>query len=320
MMPSVMRTITGPAMLLGLLLAATATPAAPLNIIIGNGPDAPGDSYYLNAGNLANTMAFTSVLVVADNSITVAEPVDLSMNIVGDPTLYNLTLRAPTVTIGSTVTMGAGGFFMDAATVNLDAELQASDGSLLGASQLVEASQPTGPSVINVNGTGSVEQATTLGLGWSAPATLNLLGGAHPLENLTAIGALGVNMSGGSVGSASVGGGSAMDWSGGQILNGVLVFTGGALEIFGNGFQVAPAANCALLPESAWASAPAQFAGAGHCVRGLLADGSSFSTLINSDGTTHFDVVSAVPVPAAAWLLGSALAGLTGLTGLRRRR
>lgn len=79
----------------------------------------------------------------------------------------------------------------------------------------------------------------------------------------------------------------------------------------------------ALLPESAWASAPAQLAGAGHCVRGLLADGSSFSTLINSDGTTHFNVVSAVPVPAAAWLLGSALAGLaclTGLTGLRRRR
>lgn len=298
-----------------LCLAAAAAPAAVLDVTIGNGPDAV-DGTYINAGSLANTMAFTSVSIQADNGVTVADPVDLSTSLFG-PTWFDLFLQAPTVTIDGTVKMGAGSLWMNAATVNLNAEMQASDGSLLDASRLVNPFQATGPAVINVDGAGSVQQATTLGFGWSGPATINLLGGAHPLDSLSATGSVSAAISGGSIGGATLGGGGVIDWTGGQILEGVLNFSG-TFNVHGAGFQVAPWGDCATTPEASWQAAPAQLLNQAQCVRGVFADGSTFRTAVNSIGTTNFIGVAVVPVPAAAWLLGSGLAALTSLRRLRQ--
>lgn len=292
--------------LAGLLGLGTAHAAS--NYTVGNAPDA-GD--YINAGSLANTLAFTSVTLAADNGVTVAEPVDLSTGIFG-PALFDLFLQAPTVSIDGKVTVGAGNIQVNAQTVNLNDILVASDGAtLLDQSRLVGS---PGITAINLDGAGSLAQATALGLGATA-ATISVLGGDRPLDSIQAFGNLSAAMSGGSVGGATISGGGLFNWTGGQILEGVLHFSG-TFNIYGAGFQIAPWGNCATTPESSWQSAPAQLANQAQCVRGTFADGSTFRTAVTSIGTTNLIGVTVVPVPAAAWLFGGAL----GLAGVLRRR
>lgn len=301
-------------LLLGTALAAPAGMAAPLAATIGNGPDV-NDGTYLNAGSLANTMAFTSVTLLADNSITVADPIDLSTSIFG-PTVFDLFLQSPTVTIDGAVTMGPGNLYLNAGTINLNAEVRDSFGSLLDGSRIGRVPSFSGPLAVNVGGNGSVDQATAIA-NIGVPATVNLLGGDHADESLLAFGTLSATMSGGSVGGVSISSGGTVDWTGGQILAGVLHFSG-TFNIYGGGFQVAPWGDCATTPEANWAAAPGQLDNQARCVRGIFADGSAFRTAVNSIGITNFVGVSVVPVPAAAWLLGSGLAVLGGLRRLRR--
>lgn len=296
--------------LLAGLLGLTAAHAVP-TYTIGNGPDS---ATYINAGSIANTMAFTSVTISADNAVTVADPVDLSTGLFG-PTLFDLFLQAPTVSIDGKLTMGAGNVYLTGQTVNLNDILVANDGtlSLLDTTRIVGG---VGTTTINVNGSGSVDQAVALAFdNIGTPATLNLLGGDHPGESLQAFGNLSATMSGGTVGGATIGSGGLFDWTGGQILEGVLHFSG-TFNIYGAGFQVAPWGNCAFTPEASWQAAPTQLNNQAQCVRGVFADGSTFRTAVNSIGTTNFIGVSVVPVPAAVWLFGSAMAGL----GFLRRR
>ncbi len=308
-MPIAERSVLHAASLAAFLVSVSA-PAAILDVTLGNGPNAV-DGSYINAGDIANTMAFTSVTIAADRSVTVAEPIDLSNSFFG-PTPFDLFLQAPSITIDGAVKMGGGNLYLNAATLNLNAELQASDGSLLDSLRLLG----TGPTSINVNGTGSVQQATTVGsIGLGMPATVNLVGGAHLGESLQAFAGLSATMSGGSVSGATISGGGILDWSGGQILDGVLHFNG-IFNIYGAGFQIAPFGDCATTLEANWQAAPTQLVNQARCVRGIFADGSSFRTAVNSIGTTNFVAVSVVPVPAAAWLLAS---GLALLVGLRRK-
>jgi hypothetical protein len=289
-------------------------------VTIGNGPDAV-DGTYINAGSIANTMASTSVTVSADRSITVADPIDLSTNVFG-PTLFALFLQAPTVTIDGTVTMrlddpfASHNLYTAATTVNLNAGIRDDFGALLDGSRIGRPPLFSGPLAVNVGGTGSVAQATAIA-NIGAPATVNLLGGDHPDDSLVAFGNLSATMSGGSVGGVTISSGGTVDWSGGQILSGVLHFSG-TFNIYGAGFQVAPFGDCTTTPEANWAAAPGQLDNEARCVRGIFADGSSFRTAVNSIGITNFIGVSVVPVPAAAWLLGSALVLLGGLRRLRR--
>lgn len=295
--------------LLAGLLGFTAAHAVP-TYTIGNGPDS---SSYINAVSLANTMAFTSVTISADSAVTVADPVDLSTSLFG-PTLFDLFLQAPTVSIDGKLTMGAGNVYLNAQTVNLNDVLDANDGSL----SLLDTTRilGSGTTTINVNGAGSVDQAVALALdSIGSPVTLNLLGGDHSGDSLQAFGNLSATMSGGSVAGATISSGGLFDWTGGQILSGVLLFSG-TFNIYGGAFQIAAFGDCAITPEGSWQAAPAQLNNQAQCVRGIFADGSTFRTAVNSIGTTNFIGVSVVPVPAAVWLFGSAMAGL----GFLRRR
>lgn len=297
-------------LLLGMAGLDTAT-AVPL-VAIGNGPDAV-DGSYVNAGSLANTMAFTSVTILADSTVEVADDIDLANSLFG-PTVFDVFMQAPTVTIDGKVTMGAGNVHLNGQTVNLNDILVDSDGmSLLDTTRILGWA---GTTTINVNGAGSVDQAVALAFdNIGTPATLNLLGGDHPGESLQALGSLAATMSGGSVGGATISGGGLFDWTGGQILDGVLHFSG-TFNIYGAGFQVAPWGNCTTTPEASWQVAPTQLNNQAQCVRGIFADSSTFRTAVNSMGTTNLIGVSVVPVPAAVWLFGSAMAGL----GFLRRR
>jgi hypothetical protein len=298
------------ALISSLALAGTSQ-AAPLLVEIGNGPDS--GSTYINAGSLANTMAFTSVTVVADNEVRVAESVDLSTSVFG-PTLFDLFLQAPTVTIDGTVKMSAGNISLLGSTVNLRGELQSSDGFLLDSSRI--SGLANGPTTINVDGAGRLPQAEILGaIGLATTATINVLGGAHPLDSLSAYTGVNATMSGGTLAGATISGSGTFDWTGGQILEGVLVFSG-AFNIFGAAFEIAPLGDCALTPEGSWQAVSGSLSNQASCVRGIFADGSSFRTAINSIGTTNLIGVNVVPVPAAAWLL---LGALGGLAAVRRR-
>src|SRR5262245_55890041 len=79
--------------------------ADPPIITIWNGPDAP-DGSFLNASSLADTMAFTTVLVIAEQEIVIADDVDLSESVFFGPTIFDLMLQAPTVVVGHDVIMG----------------------------------------------------------------------------------------------------------------------------------------------------------------------------------------------------------------------
>src|SRR6185295_19645507 len=46
-------------------------------VTIGNGPDSP-DGSYLNAGNMADTLVFTTVEVIASAGINVADDIDMA--------------------------------------------------------------------------------------------------------------------------------------------------------------------------------------------------------------------------------------------------
>jgi hypothetical protein len=79
------------------------------NIQIGNGPDT-SDGSYINATGLADTLAFTSVLIQAANSITIVDPAELANSEFFGPTIFDLLLQSPLIDVQGDVVMGAGTF------------------------------------------------------------------------------------------------------------------------------------------------------------------------------------------------------------------
>src|SRR5687768_10334342 len=127
-------------------------------ISIGNGPAAP-DGSYLNAENIANTLAFTNVNVSATSSISVVDNIDLSFSPAFGPTFFNVSLSAPTVNIDSNMNMGAGNvhFPNAATTVNLTGNITIG-ATLLGPSRFF-----TNATQVNVlAGNASIQQAIDL--------------------------------------------------------------------------------------------------------------------------------------------------------------
>jgi len=286
-----------------------AAQAVPI-VAIGNGPDI-NDGTYINAGSLANTMAFTSVTILADQTISVVEPIDLSTSVFG-PTLFDLFMQAPTVNVEGDVVMGAGNVYFNSAVINLDGTLSA-DGNDLDHTRL--SSMAT---TINVGGTASALQALSLGYANSSQAVaVNIFGGQFAGEYAYVYNNVHLSMSGGTIEGVQIGA-TVFDWYGGQILSGGLFsFFGGTMNVYGSDFQIAPYGTCGFINESSWVAAPLQLNNAGGCVRGQLADGSSFETQYNISGQLNFIQAAVVPVPAAAWLFAT---GLAGLLSVARRR
>jgi hypothetical protein len=291
-----------------LLLTGTAT-AEPV-VLIGNGPDVCCD--YINAGSLANTLAFTSVTIAADATVQVDEAIDVSTGMFG-PALFDLFLQAPQVAILGDVTMGAGSVYLNGSSIDLAGVLRATDLTPLDTTRL-----DTTATTINVSAGGSAVQASDLAFtNGGNPVQVSVSGGSESgfvnvwtnmslaltagfIENVTLQGA-----------------GSVFDWYGGQLGDAGIFGFGGIANLWGTGFQIAPFVVCSTLPESAWVAAPATLPGGSGCVRGQLQSGEAFLVSYRTNGTINFnDVGPVVPVPAALWLFAGALGGLAGL---RRR-
>lgn len=290
-----------------LLLTGTAV-AEPV-YLIGNGPDAAD---YINAQSLANTLAFTSVTIPADVKVQVDEAIDLSTSVFGQ-TLFDVFLQAPQVAILGDVTMGAGSVYLNGSSIDLAGVLRATDLTPLDTTRL-----DTTATTINVSAGGSAVQASDLAFTTGGnPVQVSISGGSESgfvnvwtnmslaltagfIENVTLYGA-----------------GSVFDWYGGQLGAAGLFGFGGTANLWGTGFEIAPAWVCAALPESAWSAAPVSLTNAAGCARGQLQSGESFVVNYQTNGTITFnDVGPVVPVPAALWLFAGALGGLAGL---RRR-
>src|SRR5215470_17363910 len=94
----------------------------PGSIVIGNGPQSL-DGTYLNAQAIADNLVFTSILLQATTSITIADPSDLSSSTFGTPH-FNLTLSAPVINIGNNVNMSAQGHLnLATSTLNLNGQV-----------------------------------------------------------------------------------------------------------------------------------------------------------------------------------------------------
>src|SRR5262245_59878166 len=103
---SIVESLPGAVVLAAALLLLTIAPAvAVTSVTIGNGPASP-DGSYLNAGNIANTLAFTNVNVTATSDITIADNIDISTGQFG-PTFFNLSLSAPVINLTHNIVVGA---------------------------------------------------------------------------------------------------------------------------------------------------------------------------------------------------------------------
>lgn len=293
------------ALLVCLPVAAQAVPL----VAIGNGPDM-NDGTYINAGSLANTMAFTSVAILADQTVAIVEPIDLSTSLFG-PTLFDLFMQAPTVNVDGDVNMGAGNIHFNSAVLNLNGILSS------GGTDLDHTRLSNTATTINVDGSASALQALSLGYANSSQSVaVNILGGQFTGEYAYVFNNIHMTMSGGVIEGVQIGA-TVFDWYGGQILSGGLFsFFGGTMNVYGSDFQIVPFGTCGFINESSWGTAPLQLNNAQGCVRGQLADGSSFETQYNVSGQLNFIQAAVVPVPAAAWLFAT---GLMGLLGVARR-
>jgi hypothetical protein len=125
----------------------------PASVTIGNGPQSL-DGTYLHAQDIADNLVFTSILIQAATSITIADPIDLSASTFGTPH-FNLSLSAPVCNIGSNMNMAAAGHLnLSCGTVNLA-------GQVTGGGTVIDPSRVTGTATqVNVlSDTASIQQA-----------------------------------------------------------------------------------------------------------------------------------------------------------------
>jgi len=147
-------------------------PAALVSVSIGNGTASP-DGTYLNAGNVASTLAFTNVTVTATNNIDVVDSIDLSTSQFG-PTFGDLILNAPTVNLNNNMVIGSGHVqFTGATTLNLTGEIL-NGGNPIGSSKVLNNSTLTQLNVLA--NTASIQQAVDISSATS-PVTVNVATG-----------------------------------------------------------------------------------------------------------------------------------------------
>ena len=149
----------------------------PVTVSIGNGTQLP-DGSYLNAQNIANTLALTSVHIQGTSSITIVDPIDLSTSTSGTPH-FNLFLNSPTCNIDNSVNLAAGGgLFLTCGTLNLNAPIT-SGGTILNPSR----SEGTATQVNVLSNAASIQQGIDES-STTVPATIQISPGQYA-ENLT---------------------------------------------------------------------------------------------------------------------------------------
>ncbi len=163
------------------LLVASPVYAA-TDIAIGNGAQSV-DGTYLNAQAIADNLVFTSIVLQSQGSITVTDPIDMSMSSFGTPH-FNLTIAAPACNISYNVIMSAQGHLnLTCQTLNLNGKVT-SGGSLIDPSRV--SSSVTATNVLSNNA--DIQQAIdfTGGITLSPnPAPTILVNPGQYNENLT---------------------------------------------------------------------------------------------------------------------------------------
>lgn len=288
---------------------APAAAALPALVRIGNAPSSQSGDY-VNAGEIANTLAFTSVTIGAEEIVRVEDPSDLSESAFFGPTLFDVFLQGPTrVEVLADLTMGAGSVTLTAPELRLEGVLRDADGIELDQTRLASSAtsyvvgsggsayqaswmaseNPTPPITITVDGANDPNLVNV----WSN-VRLELQSGF--VENLTLLAA-----------------GSQVDWRGGQVGETGLFGFGGTIRIHGSQFERGPFAVCSGLPPSSWTPAPATITNASGCLRGVLESGEPFLVVFNVGGT--IELVPAAPptaVPGPGAWLGPALLLVAG--------
>lgn len=304
--------------LVSLVVAPTAF-AFPAVVTIGNGPSSQtGD--FIDASDISNTLAFTSVTIQADEVVRVEAPIDLSVSPLFGPTRFDVFLQAPVeVEILGDVRMGAGSVWLTAPSVRLEGALRDADGNALDSSRL--QSPATG---FVVGAGGSVLQASLMAVEYPAQATEIIVDGASDPNLVNVWSHVRLELRSGFVENLTLqASGSELDWRGGQIGDTGLFGFGGTIRIHGSQFETGPYTVCSNIPPSGWMPAPASLTNVGACLRGRLSTGESFLVVVNFGGTIEFvqaDPPAAVPGPG--WLIVPAL-GLVGwraAAGNRARR
>jgi hypothetical protein len=168
--------------LLALLLAAPLTALTALSgtasavsfVDIGNGPNAV-DGSYINAQDIAILLVLTELIAIADNSISIVDPVDLSTSILG-PSVFGLKLQSATgvINVNHSVMMGAGDFQTLAPVVNLAATVADTGLVPLGGTRLSGIATQ-----VNVTSTNASIQQGILFSSPLAPATISVASGSY---------------------------------------------------------------------------------------------------------------------------------------------
>lgn len=279
---------------------APSVSALPALVRIGNAPSSQSGDY-VNAGDIANTLAFTSVTIAAEDVVRVEDPSNVSTGVFGS-SLFDVFLQAPTrVEVLGDLTMGAGGVWLNAPSVRLEGVLRDAGGSELDQTRL--ASTATG---FVVGAGGSVQQASLMALENPALPTTITVDGASDANLVNVWSNVRLELRSGFVENLTLlASGSQVDWRGGQIGETGLFGFGGTIRIYGSQFERGPYAVCSSLAPSSWTPAPATLTNAGACLRGRLESGETFLVIVNFGGTIEFieaGPAAAVPGPGL-WLV-----------------
>ncbi|MFO0689596.1 MAG: hypothetical protein U0900_12890 [Myxococcota bacterium] len=274
--------------------------AIPAVLRIGNEPSTPSGDY-VNAAEIADTLAITSVFLDSEQIVRIEDPSDLSVSSIFGPTLFDLILRGPVrVEILADVRMGAGGVSILAPELRLEGVLRDADGVELDQTRLASSA-----ATYFVGSGGSILQASWMASENPSIPTTITVDGANDTNLVNVWSNVQLELRSGFVENLTLlAAGSQVDWRGGQVGETGLFGFGGTIRIHGSQFERGPSAVCTSLPPSSWTPAPATITNAAGCLRGMLESGAPFLVGFNFGGTIEL-VPAAPPTPVpgpGAWL------------------